>query len=184
MFVRPVHTLQSATSGWRDWWLNTWSKTLSVLFSTAPISLSLDSSSLVIDYWGNHRNLWQTGLRGDNNSSLSEEQLSNCLGELQFSKIKSLANFFLSLSESTQINRTYASVDGFRVLLRWLSRGALSNRQRINLGAATRKWWRGRRIYRQRSLGAKLLKWPDVTAWHLSATVIFPIKAQLYLRSK
>ena len=133
----------------------------------------------LVDYWGNHRNLWQTGLRGDNSSSLSEEQLSNRLGDLQFSKIKRLENFFLSHSESTQICRTYASVD-----LASVGCSLSLNCQRMFSGAACLQWWQGRRIYRQRSLGAKWLKWPNVSAWHLSTTVGMAVNAQLYLRYK
>ena len=60
MFGRPVHTLQSATSGWRDLWLNTGAN-LSPSYSPLPWNSSSSSHfSLVVDYQGNLRNLWQT----------------------------------------------------------------------------------------------------------------------------
>ena len=98
MFGKPVHTLQSATSGWRDLWLNTGAN----LFpSYSPLQQTPRACPVFT------RGRWFRPSPKPSQTFSSQWQLlfdcwrrtSNRLGDLQISKIKRLANLNLSLDE-------------------------------------------------------------------------------------
>ena len=142
MFGRPVHTLQSATSGWRDLWLNTWSKTLSVLFSTKANSSSLSSSYS----WWMIQDISETFIDFLLAATITLRLLketSNRLGDLQISKIKSPTNINLCLCELLNSNfGTWFSLDIFLGMLialmsqnlQWSSQLQLAGRCGVFIG--------------------------------------------------
>ena len=96
MFGRPVHTLQSATSGWRDLWLNTGanlSPSYSPLQQTPRVCPVLTRGR----WFRPSPKSLQTSFSSDNYSSTAWQVTPNRLGDLQISKITRQANINLSL---------------------------------------------------------------------------------------